>query len=88
MFKSALYIYYKVVNERFCLSLHRIPLVHMESGLEKLFRQGADVKLVEGLYNMNKAKAKPSRVIVQDGKPVPTNDTLNLFKYFQVSVNT
>jgi hypothetical protein len=39
-------------------------------------------KIVEGLYEINKEKAEARRVILQNGKPVPINDTLNLFKYY------
>ncbi|XP_054277025.1 lysosomal aspartic protease-like [Macrosteles quadrilineatus] len=74
----------------FCVGLNvaeetqliRIPMERMETGLEKLLRRGADLKLIEGIYDMQRRAAKPSRLVMQNGKPIPTNDTLPLFKYF------
>jgi len=60
----------------------RMPLERMETGLEKLLRRGADLKLIEGIYDMHRRKAQPSRLMMVDGKPKPTNDTLPLYKYF------
>lgn len=57
----------------------------MESGLERLFRQGADLNLVDGLYNMYMKKSQASRLVLNNGELVPTQDTLNLYKYFEVS---
>uniref|UniRef100_A0A1B6FR80 Peptidase A1 domain-containing protein n=1 Tax=Cuerna arida TaxID=1464854 RepID=A0A1B6FR80_9HEMI len=60
----------------------RIPLQRMETGLEKLLRQGADIKLIEGIYEMARQGAEGSKLVLKDGKFVPTNDTLPLYKYF------
>ncbi|XP_046685516.1 lysosomal aspartic protease-like [Homalodisca vitripennis] len=54
----------------------------METGLEKLLRQEADIKLIEGIYEMARQGAEGSKLVLKDGKFVPTNDTLPLFKYF------
>jgi methionine synthase I (cobalamin-dependent) len=63
-------------------------MVRMESGLEKLLRQGADLKLIEGIYDMLRRSARLSTIQMIDGKPKPSNDTLPLFKYFDVSRKT
>ncbi|XP_054280935.1 lysosomal aspartic protease-like [Macrosteles quadrilineatus] len=60
----------------------RIEMERMETGLEKLLRRGADLKLIEGIYDMQRRAAKPRKLLMENGKPIPTNDTLPLFKYF------
>lgn len=69
------------------ITVFRIPFNKMESGLQKLFRKGMKIKTVEALYDMHRRAARPSNVVLKDGKPVPTNDTLPLFKYFDVSLD-